>query len=73
MRDPAAKWFVISRNRSAKHDARFEVYACEHLVQNNTADVVEEDVDPVRTKGRDPSTNILTFVVDRPIKTGHLD
>src|SRR5260370_29562957 len=52
------------RYRAAQHDARLEVDACEHLVEDGAADIVEEDVDPIGAQRRKPSADVLAFVVD---------
>src|SRR2546421_683910 len=44
---------VVYRDRTAQRDARVEVDACQYLVEDGAANVVEEDVDPIGTKRRE--------------------
>ena len=70
--DEAAVRSLVSRNCAAKHNARFEVDARERLIENDTADIIEEYIDPIGAKRRKPPTNILTPVIDGAVEMRYL-
>src|SRR6266851_3012756 len=61
------------RYRATQHDPSLEVDACEYLVKDGAANVVEEDVDPIGTKGRKSSAEVLALVVDSCVEVRFVD
>jgi hypothetical protein len=57
-------FLVVAGDRSADHDAGAARDPREDLVQDGSAHVVEEDVDPVGTQLRQPRSHVLVLVVD---------
>ena len=71
----ARQWHggVVDGDRTAQRDPCIEVDAGEYLVKDGAPNVVEEDVDPVGTKRRKSSAEVLALVVDSGVEVPFVD